>query len=192
METIRSISELQAWKHQQAISGSLSFIELARRALRVEQELNQTWQNNIELLGNYSNDQKTRGNQVITNIFTCAASVYLHVVVSGARPEVLEIKKAVSDTIRALKKITNVEIVKSLTWPICITACLADGCNRDFFMELEKGIADEYGIYQSVLRGIGVAKECWRLRDRKGESAAEKVYDWRDSMASLGEMVLLL
>jgi C6 transcription factor Pro1 len=191
MESIRTISELQAWKHQQALSGSLSLIELARRALKAKQELDQARQSNLELLMNHSTHSKTSSIRIITNIFACAALIYLHVVVSGARPEISEIKKAVTDTIEALKTIPNVEIVKSLTWPICIAACLADGDNRTFFERLEKGVADEYGINQRVLRGISTAKECWRLRDGKGSSVAGKAYDWRDSMASLGEMVLL-
>lgn len=193
MENIRTISELQAWKHDQALNGSLSFIELARRALKAEQELNQARQNNLELsmIHTPNSNSKTCSVHVITNIFACAASIYLHVVVSGARPEIPEIKKSVTDTIEALTAIPNVEIVKCLTWPICITACLADGDNRAFFEKLEKGIADEYGVNQKVLRGIKIARECWRLGDRKGERAAGKTYDWRDGMASLGEMALL-
>lgn len=81
--------------------------------------------------------------------------------------------------------------MKSLTWPICIAACLADGDHKTFFERLERGVVDEYGRNQRILRALSIARECWRLRDRRGSSVGGKAYDWRDSMASLGEMVLL-
>lgn len=74
---------------------------------------------------------------------------------------------------------------------------MADGDqDRGFFEQLEEGIVDEFGRSQRVLRAFSVARECWRLRDTKSGNSSQglngKPYDWRDSMASLGEKLLLL
>jgi hypothetical protein len=191
MMSIMTISELQAWKHQHIHSDSLSLIELARRGLKAEEALAEAREINNAPLGVHCGDAKLGSIHVITNIFACAASIYLHVVVSGACPEIPEIRRGVADTIEALISISDAGFVKSLTWPICIAACLAEGDARLFFERLEQGISDEYGKNQKVLRGLSTARECWRLRDRKESSGARNTSDWIAGMASLGEMILL-
>jgi hypothetical protein len=208
MECIMHTSDLHAWSHQQALHASSSLIETARRALKVEQKLERAQRkiNTEENSGCYhqqqplqhgSTDSRQADVNTITRIFACAASIYLHVVVSGAHPRVPEIKRGVTNTIEALGAMSNVELVRSLTWPICVSACMADGDQqRSFFERLEEGIIKEFGSSQRVLRAFRVARECWRLRDTRSGHGSNgmkgKAYDWKDSMASLGAKLLLL
>ncbi|KAM3065101.1 hypothetical protein ACMFMG_006140 [Clarireedia jacksonii] len=61
----------------------------------------------------------------ITRIFALAAVTYLHVVTSGALPELSEIKESVSRTIGAIKRLTDAKLLRNLAWKLCITGCLA-------------------------------------------------------------------
>lgn len=208
MGCIMDISDLQAWSYQQSLQASPSLIELARRALKIEQKLEKAQQENHleDSLMDHHQEQQIRHHptnsrlisiRVITNIFACAASIYLHVIVSGAHPKVPEIKRGVTETIGAISSIPNAELIKSLAWPMCIAACMADGDqHRGFFEKLEEGVTEEFGRSQRVLRVFRVARECWRLRDIKSGNSSNglngKAYNWRDSMASLRERFLLL
>jgi hypothetical protein len=122
MECIMHTSDLHAWSHQQALHASSSLIETARRALKVEQKLERAQRkiNTEENSGCYhqqqplqhgSTDSRQADVNTITRIFACAASIYLHVVVSGAHPRVPEIKRGVTNTIEALGAMSNVELV---------------------------------------------------------------------------------
>lgn len=97
---------------------------------------------------------------IITNIFVGAASIYLHAIVSGTSSEVPKIKLGVADTIEAIKLVPDDGLIKRLTWPVCVTACLAGPDHMSFFEQLDRGLAEQYGGSQSILRGLKVAKEC--------------------------------
>ncbi len=188
MRVIAAIGELQAWKHQQTVSDSLSLIELARRGAKLEADLLLAQRETTELTQHDTEDTRKRDIHATTKVFAKAASVYLHATVSGARPKIAEIEKGVAGTIEALQRLPNTEMIKSLSWPICIAACLAEGDHRKVFERFEQGILDEFGRKQRVSRAFTVAREVWRLR----ETGGCKPYDWRDGMASLSMMVLLL
>lgn len=192
MQSIMSISELQRWKVQQRLDGQLSLLELAQRALEVESTLSTAQQNNLALMeGARGASSRIDEIRIITNIFARAARVYLHTIVSGAHPEVFEIKSGVAETIAALRLLPRAEMIANLTWPICVAACVASVEQRGFFERLERGVIDEYGRSQRVLRAFAIARECWRLRESGGGRIEGKAYDWRDGMASLGQTVML-
>ncbi|WPG98218.1 Hypothetical protein R9X50_00100500 [Acrodontium crateriforme] len=118
---IMHISELQAWSHQQSETGSSSFLELARRALKIEHELEIAVRMNNETRIPPDNPgrrtRRTHDIQSITNIFASAATIYLHATISGARPKIPEIKTAVLRTIASITAISNPDVIKLLTWP---------------------------------------------------------------------------
>ncbi|GAB7355482.1 hypothetical protein MBLNU459_g5979t1 [Dothideomycetes sp. NU459] len=110
MECILDVSNLQAWNRGHILNDSPSIFELVRRALKIEEKLDQARRKNLELQRNRSTGSRMNHIRIITNIFACATSVYLHIVVSGARPKIQEIKQGVTDTIEALKSIADPDI----------------------------------------------------------------------------------
>ena len=130
------------------------------------------------------------GSQIaITNVFASAASVYLHVVLSGPQPEIPDIESAVIKTIDSIKRLPSLEMLKRLAWPMLISASLAPTNLRGFFERLEKGLGEDRCGNRNVLRALSIAKECWRLRDR--HDANVEFYDWKSGMDSLSLMPLL-
>jgi len=191
MECIMNIAVLRYWKEKETANGSMSLIELAKRALSVERDLQEIRGKNLDRIKNHSVLTSSIKNiWFLTNVFACAASIYLHAAVSGPRPEIPEIKIGVADTIDAIKLLPNGRLLDRLMWPVCVAACLAEAGHQSFFEQLERGIAEQFGSRQNILRALNVAKECWKLR--RCSTLSRMDYDWTDAMARIGDIVLLL
>ena len=186
MSCLLDIMVFRQWKEDQASRGSLSIAEMVKRALSIERSLQD---------GRSASDRRNDGQQplrdswVFTNVFASGASILLHATMSDARPYVLEIKNGVSDLISALQLLPRPEMLKRLSWPICIAACLADTTRYEFFTTLSQRVTEAYGKGENISRCLAVARECWRLRDSRDHD--DQTYDWRDAMRSLGSPLLL-
>jgi hypothetical protein len=130
------------------------------------------------------------GSAGITEVYVNATLVYMHVVLSGAHPEVLDIRKAVDSTITAIKTLAHAKLVRRLAWPICVAASVAESRHEEFFNKLEQGMRGDQDGSVSVLRALAVARECQRLRQENLNSTA--TFDWIDELESLGEQWILL
>lgn len=176
---IDQINLLRQWKLSAVASRTLSVAELVKRATAIESGL-QDW-----LLK--SRAAMSTGDEVnITTIWSAAATVYLHVVVSGPIPDVSEIRSAVDETVTGLSSLSHIQLLRRLAWPICIAASLADSRQETFFRALEMAANEDKAQTSSVRRALAVAKRCQRMREDTTGNA-----DWFEAMDSLGEEWIL-
>jgi C6 transcription factor Pro1 len=185
------ISLLHHWKEENLTKGLLSMAELGKRAMTIEHDLRLHTRKSHEPATDHSflsfiDECKS----IINAVFASAATIYLHVTLSGPWPGVPEIDEAVSNTINAIKKLPHPGILKVLAWPLCISACLAKSNREGFFVQLEKGLMGDRENNRSVLQAIKIAKECWRLRGHNASTTS--TYDWRSAMEASRILPLLL
>ncbi|KAH8819767.1 fungal-specific transcription factor domain-containing protein [Xylogone sp. PMI_703] len=188
------IGQLDRWKKESESNFALSISELVKRGSEIEGTIQKrlcdhanqktiqsatlpcgAWRN----IGEYVRP-------VITNIFALAALTYLHVVISGANPDIPEIRDSVSRTISALEAVTDPDLMRFLAWPLCVTGCLASEQQKSFFLSIisEKS---KYKTARATLGAFRIIEECWRLRIINGNGC-----DWVMAMKSLDYFIILV
>ena len=176
---------LRLWKKDKLASQSLNVTEMARKAAAMEGALQEQQRRICVGLEGQGNKDVL----LVTNVYAAAAQVYLHMVVSGAYPQVSDIQNAVEGTINALKRLSHAMLMRRLAWPICVAASLAETRHEAFFDYLEKGAQGDQDGCTSVLRALAVARECRRLRSES--SSKHAAFDWMDAIDSLGHEWIL-
>ena len=188
---LMNIILLQNWKTERLLTGVLSMAELVKRGLKLELDLERFLEESRKTVSANSllssNDEST---WTISNVFASAGLIYLHFTLSGPQPEIPEIRAAVATTIDCLKKLPSFDLLRRLSWPILICACLAESKNRDFFDKLEDGLAEDLEGNKKVYQALAVARECWRSRSLP-ESTAH-LHDWKTAMESFSIMPLII
>lgn len=192
MVFIFEISLLDKWKEEEKKAHKLSLIELTKRGRQIEERLRRR-------LANIDSEPSKRApfdshlrmlpdsnNTEITRIFALSAITYLHVVISGAYPEIPEIRESVSKTIDALQSLLDPTLLRNVAWPFCISGCLAVDGQQNLFRELVSSPHLTQSTVGTCLEAFEIMKECWQLR-KTGSSS----YDWACIMRKRGEYVLL-
>jgi len=189
---ILEISFLDKWKKDAEKGSKLSVIELAKRGGQIEERLRDRLADMENKSLTASSSRNTSGMPSastpgeVTKIFALAAMTYLHVVVSGAHPELPEIVESVSKTIIAFQSLADAKLLRNLVWPFCISGCLALEREHTFF----RGFISTAGINQSTIgtcfEAFKIMEECWETR--KGCSYN---CDWVFVMNKRGHHVLL-
>ncbi len=201
MLLILDVALLDEWEKGSQTNGTLSMPQLVTRGAEIEKRLEDGLDDNSKTLQRLARNaeplsggalgcrsQYTRC--VLTRIFACAALVYLHVTVSGAYPQLPEIRKSMRRTIAAFQDLPDQGLVRSLTWPICIAGCMAIPAEEDFFrgiVSTTSVVARRFGNSENALK---IMEECWRLR-RSSEHQPGTVY-WMTAMKSLDLNILLV
>jgi C6 transcription factor Pro1 len=200
--SIGKIASLDSWKRTSQSNGTLSIIELAKRATLLESELE-------EAFDKFTKDRKHSTSRdrpalpyltplsehadYVTELYGRAALTYLHVVVSGPCPELPEIRENVCTTMELLKRLPNRLLPRSAYWPILITASLA----------LEE---DEHTMIKNMISGAGVSEtsvglgwnvlrvleECWKRRRLNNPVPSLGDGYWGDVMTSLHFKLMLM
>lgn len=195
MMVIMEISILNHWKLSRERAGLLSTIDLARRAIDIEKVLKSGLEGTIKSGKPVSSSDAhwpldrnwgSRRTATVTKAFAYASTTYLHVVVSGAIPELPEIRDSVSQTIEEFKEMLHPLEIESLVWPFCVTGCMATEGQRDFFTDLISSAKISGSSSGQTWKAFQIVKECWRLRSTDSGNA-----DWKSAMESLGYRVLL-
>ncbi|OBT39050.1 hypothetical protein VE00_10879 [Pseudogymnoascus sp. WSF 3629] len=185
---IFEISSLDKWQKEEEDAQRLSFIELTKRGRQIEERL-------LSRLARIENDLSKRApvdahlrpefiKTDITRIFALSAITYAHVVISGAYPDIPEIKRSVSKTIDALRSLPDPKLLQHVVWPYCISGCLATDEQQQAFRELVTLPRITHG---TCLEALSLMEECWRLR--KTESSS---HDWASIMERRGQYILLI
>lgn len=188
MTSIFDISSLDRWKKEEEDAHRLSLIELTNRGRQIEECL-------LSRLACIENDPSARLQAdahlrpefiktEITRIFALSAITYLHVVISGAYPDIPDIKRSVSKTIDALRSLPDPKLLQRVVWPYCISGCLAADEQRNVFRELVSLPRITHG---TCLEALSLMEECWRLR-KTGSSS----HDWASVMEKRGQHILLI
>lgn len=185
---ILQISILDKWKKEEENAQTLSIIELTKRGRQIEESLlTQLSTIEIEFSTRASITSHIRPDQIkteISRIFALSAMTYLHVVISGAYPDIPDIKQSVSKTLDALKNLSNPKVLQHLVWPYCISGCLAGDEQQRVFREL---VSSTHITHGTCLDALSLMEECWELRKTDPSS-----HDWASIMERRGQYILLI
>ena len=175
MVQIGRVAELQAWKTQAKLDGKLSLMDLVQRADPIKKglesglttNLEATVQSDIEFEA-LTEAHSGKSTIHITRVFAFAAMTYLHVTVSGAQPDLREIKTSVSEAIKAIKLIVgmNADWLRSLIWPIFVTGCMAAKEDEVFFRNLLSVPALIDPLLKHHSQIMRLFEEFWSMRER--------------------------
>lgn len=199
MLLIRDITILEEWKSTIQATGNISLRELARRAGAIEARLEDGLRRRSETVDasqtfdvQQSHPMPTSYNNLIeqiTRAFACSALVYLHVVISGAHPELSEMQDSVMRTISALREISDRKIVSTLSWPLCIAGCMAVEDEQDTFRSFTAPDPVGFIPFGNSLKVLTLLEKCWDMRKQGRDSIA---INWKSAMNCLGVDVLLI
>lgn len=188
MICIFEIVSLDNWKQEEENAHRLSLIELTERGRQIEERL-------LSRLASIENDlsQSTPVDAhtslehiqtTITRIFAHAAVTYLYVVISGAYPNIPDIKRSVSETIAALRSLPDPKLLRHVVWPYCISGCLASDEQQTVFREL---VLFPRIMHGTCLEALSLMEECWRFRKAKSSGR-----DWASIMKRRGRSILFI
>lgn len=199
MILIRDIAILDAWKDEMRCNGTLSMRELISKVEVLEQRL----ERGIRLVSDQiSNDGTSKNDKkrshadtlLITRTFAFAATVYLHVTVSGANPAVLEIIAGVQQTLEALKALPS-NLLRCVVWPLCIAGCMAAPTEEISWQRFvhTSGMTSSAQAFGNVSQAWSVVETCWIMRKYEKASTGKRLEtDWTSAMQTMGYRVLLI
>lgn len=193
---------LRKWKESMQASKTLSLRDLASRATKIETSLEHDIKStsiSIDMIKSADDfltsfDVFDYGSKyislIVTRIFAHAALTYLFVTVSGANPELSEIQSSVARTISSFRALPHPKFFRSLSWPLCISGCMATENHQETFRKF--GLthnATEY-LFGSSKHVLKIMEKCWEMR--KGGDHGMGEVDWSVAMRSLGLNILLV
>lgn len=192
MALILEISLLDKWKKEAQGAHKLSIVDLAKRGGQIQERLRQELAAIEDIpsagpsLCNPSGIIRAPTHPEISKVFALSAVTYLHVVISGAYPELPEIAESVSETIVAFKSLKDPRLLRSVVWPFCISGCLALEKQHDFFRDLIPRAGITQWATGTCFEAFRIMEECWKARITSSESC-----DWATTMKQRGYYVLL-
>lgn len=194
LNAILDCTVLEAWRNEQETRGALSIRALAGRADKIEAAID----DGIRLLAlsdnpdNSGQSSRTSNgaapatrhvpSHVHTSIFARAATIHLQIVVSGPKPGISEIGQSIDHAIEAWKAFSSLPGREwPLVWPLCTTASLATGAQRDFFRGLmaELSVKTMTSAARTASQCRTVVEKCWQEIDQQAPEGAPTC-DWRD------------
>ncbi|KAJ3995808.1 fungal-specific transcription factor domain-containing protein [Lentinula boryana] len=163
------ISQLDGWKRKREKSGSLSIVELSRKANDIEMFLAPP---NPPLVPQTKEDVPRL---LASEVFRTSAIVYLRTIVSGDHPLVPEISEAVAAAVASLERVASAEpqvkhvVVRSTVFAYYICAALTTKQNkRDFLLKELDGegeVGNCRGIFNLLQQMPVKSKEVpWRSK----------------------------
>ncbi|EAW21019.1 fungal specific transcription factor domain-containing protein [Aspergillus fischeri NRRL 181] len=193
MALIFEISSLDRWKEESQAIRKLSIIDLAERGRQIEERLRQeladmdTLPETSPSLLNRSKVLSVPADPDVNRLFALSALIYLHVVISGAHPELPEIADAVSQVIAVFKRLWDPRLLQSvLVWPFCVAGCLALEEQQNFFCALFSASEITESTVGTCFEAFRIMEKCWEAR-RSGPFNC----DWASIMKQQGYYVLL-
>ncbi|KAI1347526.1 fungal-specific transcription factor domain-containing protein [Xylaria sp. FL0043] len=217
MLEIAEVAQLAAWKREHQSKGSLSMVELVRRACAIETRLRTKMEglavipadraSNIfdpsahhpvtpysgfhEMLAS-STAQKTLAIALHTRIWAQAAITSVNVIASGLQPALPEIRASVETTISLLRALPSPLALRTLVWPFAVTGCLAQpGPEACFFEQL---VADmgAMNVFGSVKEALALMQLVWKHRAEGGCCVDPQMWDIATCFSVLGHRSLLV
>ncbi|KAI9148936.1 ustiloxin B cluster transcription factor ustR [Paramyrothecium foliicola] len=139
---------LRDWKKGNRSAGLLSLWELTSKANTIKTELERRTTCNLMLMNKIKQEMELRKDDntsskhqqydicVVTHNFASAVSVLLEVIVSGAHPQLPEIKYKVARALESFAYIDHPELFEVLGWPLFVVGCVVDQDQHEFFRRL--------------------------------------------------------
>lgn len=192
MVLIFEVSSLYWWKKKAQETQKLSLRDLAERAAQIEKRLRHEIEdiNNTLSTGglswNSSGILPAPPPTEISKVFALSAMTYLHVIVSGAYPELPEVIKSVSDTIITFKSLKDPRLLQNMVWPFCVSGCMARREEQELFRDLASAAQVTQSTLGTCFEALKIMEECWEARAINSCSI-----DWVSVMNKRGNYVLL-
>lgn len=192
MAMVFEISQLDQWKKAAQSAHKLSMVELVKRSDHIEQRL---WRElaDVQKTPSPTESCSSTGNRptpvppaVVDQLFTLSAITYLHVVVSGAHPELPEIARSVALTVRLFKELKEPGLIKGVAWPFCVTGCLANEEQQSTLRNLMSAAGISRGTIVASYEAFVIMEECWERRKTYNSPC-----DWATMMNERGRPILL-
>ncbi|KAH7174898.1 regulatory protein [Fusarium flagelliforme] len=180
MLTILEVGKLDRWKRQEQEHNRLSLKTLARRSMAIEDMVTDELQR--------SPTPETLGD-LITHIYAASITTYLHTVVSGLNPNLVEVQDSVSTTIMLLEKLPDLQAVVSIIWPLALTGCMALPRHRAFFRVTLRSYSSTWSSLRKYDGVVEVLEQAWKKQELK---TADSCINWEDLMDFQGIPVLLI
>ena len=180
---ILEVSMLDSWRKEAERSRQLSIVELARRGGEIEKRLRQRLADSENNLSMKLFELTPAPTCEITNLFALSTMTYLHVVMSGAYPELPEVRESVSKTVYYFQRLTDPKLLRHVVWPFCITGCLALEGQQAIFRDLLSAAEITESSIGTCFEAFRVVEECWKSREAN--------CDWGSAMGKLGRYILL-
>lgn len=167
---------LRDWKRARQMTGLLSLWELTSEAHKINEDLDRGIATNLKRMGKLAQKLELdleEGSQslqnesnilVVSHIFACAVSVLLEVVVSGARPQLPDVRRKVDRAIESFALIEDPRLLHVLGWSFFVVGCLTEGEQHDFFRNLMSSSTSNGSA--SLGKILEALKTFWKLRDK--------------------------
>lgn len=132
-------------------------------------------------------EQATLESQVnwVSLVFTLAALVLLHSIVSGPLPALPEIKDTVRKGAVALRNGPKNSSANCLMWAICVLGSMADGETQPIYDDVLTNVIRSSGRLGNSTAVLEILKKCWSMGD------ANRLY-CNQAMEELDICVLLI
>jgi hypothetical protein len=190
---IFEVSALDRWKRDAKKTRKLSIVELARRGGVLEERLRRelaVLDNHLAFRPAYRSQSQSHRMQApseVSKLFTLAAIVYLHVVISGAHPDLPEIVQPVSEAISVFKNMSDPTLLQNVVWPFCVTGCLALEEQKDYFRELFAAAEVTESSKGTCGEAFKIIEQCWWRRKTSSYNC-----DWALIMEQRDQFVMLI
>lgn len=192
MALISDISLLDRWKNESQAARRLSIVDLAKRAGQIEERLRQeladiTRGMQLSSAAESPTNAARMLSAQVSQLFALAAIIYLHVVVSGAHPELPEITRTVSEMLDALEKLKREpRLLRSVVWPFCVAGCVTLEEQQGFFRSLLTDPEVAKYSTKACFEALYVMEKCWAARRIDSYHC-----DWTSIMSKYGHYILL-
>ena len=185
MLLIFKVSKLDNWKRECEENRRLSVAELVRQGAKIEAALNQGLagisSQNTSQMRTSSNFTPEDQCSAITEVFALAALTYLHVVVSGAHPDLPEINDSVARAMDALGALRDRKLLARVVWPACVTGCMVSEDKQNTFRDLVAVECFAQGVLGTLPQAHDIIEHCWKEREAGAGNC-----EWFSAMKSIG------
>ncbi|RYP11138.1 hypothetical protein DL765_007887 [Monosporascus sp. GIB2] len=166
---------LRDWKRSTRAAGLLSLWELTSKANTIKTDLERRITSNLILMNKSKQELELRKDEhsksrqctydicVVTHTFACAVSVLLEVIVSGAYPQLPEIKQKVGRALESFTYIDDPDLLEVLGWPLFVVGCVVEEEQHEFFRQL---LSSSHVVRSVSLCGLlELLEKCWKSRE---------------------------
>lgn len=194
---IAESSALGSWKKISDEAGTLSIVDLVRRAEPIFQKLDDglarlsqaptTLNRPTPFLSEQYYNQEHLNNTRATRIWALAAKIYLTGIVSGWQPRSQPIRDSVSLALSSLQEISSPSMLRALAWPLFVVSCLASREQQEAFRLIFRRL-DDLRAFASVGGMLESVEAVWEQSWMQGNG------DWNISkcFSVNGEPLLLM
>jgi hypothetical protein len=198
---LAEINALATWKDEQKEHGRLSVKELVQRSNEIERELEMKHHHAVKILSDFNDDPVVYSRYITSNIFRASALLYLHSVVSGGYPHVVQIRMAVEEVMRWIRRIPkkpdtefdkkiHKSVIRSTVFGFYITGALTDDLKHRKL--IHEYLLDEAGEHVGNVYSIAsILERIWKERGG-GPDVWKSEVAWREMLTHKREPVLLV